>query len=177
MGTCQSSAQASHQRDRTKNEGETQVGGSSSAFLTGTANGGGDASQEVQQDTVHPILKEIETLQTKHGKPFGRILDAGTGLGSFTWLAHLLSRKEEFGVQQDNWVAVTASPVMVKAVAKEAQRLGVPDVEGHLILGNWFDGIPNESRDNDSSTKNENRALLLEGETFDTILVDYLIGT
>jgi 2-polyprenyl-3-methyl-5-hydroxy-6-metoxy-1,4-benzoquinol methylase len=118
---------------------------------------------EVVSETSHPILRAIETMQTEWGRPYGRILDAGTGLGSFRWLAHLMSNKDEFDVNPENWVAVTASEVMYNVVTKEAKRIGLDDPENHLILGNWFE--------------NENEDHLLHGEKFDTILVDYLIGT
>lgn len=119
--------------------------------------------EEVERTTVHPILRAIETMQTECDRPFGRILDAGTGLGSFHWLAHLLSHQDDFHVDADHWVAVTASPVMYKAVTKEAQRIGIDHPENHLILGNWFQ-------------QEQGQEPLLQGEMFDTILIDYLIG-
>ena len=119
--------------------------------------------EEVVRETSHPILRAIETIQTESAKPFGRILDAGTGLGSFNWLAHLLWRKDEFGVNADDWIAVRASDVMATVVTKEAKRIGIDDPEKHLILGNWFE--------------EEGEEPLLQGEMFDTILIDYLIGT
>lgn len=155
MGTCTSTID---------NTGLKPLDDSQALSLDSSTEGGPAAAtviqNEVMKETGHPILRGIEKMQQESGKPFGRILDAGTGLGSFNWLAHLLSKKDEFGVE--DWTAVTASEVMAKIVAKEAKRLGVTDPEDHLVLGNWFDSDEEKS--------------ILQGEVYDTILVDYLIG-
>lgn len=92
-----------------------------------------------------PHFQLIEAL---HGdRPFGTVLDAGTGPRSIRWLEN---------VATDGWTAVTGDPVMHRQV----ERLLGPDPhpQGRLVLGNW----------NDSA--------LLAGARFDTVLADHLLG-
>ncbi|NBD96149.1 MAG: class I SAM-dependent methyltransferase [Gammaproteobacteria bacterium] len=80
-------------------------------------------------------------------RPWGRYLDAGTGPHSIRWIRSL---------ETTAWTAVTASPQMaerVRAGAGAALRSG-----DRIVVGNWG----NEK--------------LLEGERFDTVLMDYLVG-
>jgi hypothetical protein len=79
--------------------------------------------------------------------PFGQMLDAGTGPASIEWLLSL---------ETETWTAVTAAP----GNAKQVERLvGNRKRAGDRILrGNWA----NPS--------------LLEGERFDTVLADHLVG-
>jgi hypothetical protein len=87
-------------------------------------------------------------------------LDAGTGLNSLQWISHLLSNPEKYGVT--DYTAVTASPTMAHIIQKQASEIGIHDLEGHLVFGNWF------------AAKDEKP--ICDGELYDTILVDYLIG-
>ena len=78
---------------------------------------------EIKRETSHPIMRQIEILQSQTHKPFGRVLDAGTGLNSLQWVAHIASQPDRFGVT--DWKAVTASETMQREVSKEATRLGL----------------------------------------------------
>jgi hypothetical protein len=99
---------------------------------------------------VDPVFDTIEDQQGS--RPYGDILDAGTGMFSLQWLTSLL--------QQDkikSFTAVTAEPAMRDRVQKEAERLGV--AEGNsIVIGNWFGNIE------------------LPKKQYDTILAEYLIG-
>lgn len=75
-------------------------------------------------------------------RPWGRVLDAGTGDHSLGWLA-------------------TLPAASITAVTVEAWRMaGLGEVApgAKVVLGEWTD------------------PLLLAGETFDTVLVDYVLG-
>jgi hypothetical protein len=60
-----------------------------------------------------------------------------------------------------DYVAVTADASMRRAVEREAEALGI-SAAGTVVEGNWFD--------------DRNPPLRFPPESFDTILVDYLIG-
>ncbi len=80
-------------------------------------------------------------------RSWGGVLDAGTGVKSLEWISTLPT---------DRWTAVTASHGMA-----DKSRTALGDLvrpQDRLLVGNWT---------NDS---------LLTGETFDTVLADYLIG-
>ena len=143
-------------------------------------NGRRDEDITRELTTSHPITRHIELLQLASGKPFGRVLDAGTGRKSLDWIRHLLvasnssssnnNNTEAFGIT--GWTAVTTCKYMARLmqdVTKEHGMLNhskpaaaVSSSEG-VVSGNWFD-------DEGSAPP------LLEGEMYDTILVDYLIG-
>lgn len=82
----------------------------------------------------------IERLQAD--RPWGRVLDAGTGAHSLAWIESLAT---------DGWVAVTGDP-------REGRRLEARHPGGRLVVGNWTDEA------------------LLDGERFETVLADYLLG-
>lgn len=87
-------------------------------------------------------------VQRMHGTlPWGSVLDAGTGRGSMSWL---------LGLDTTRWTAVTGAQSMANEVERRIRgRLRKQD---RLLVGNWMD--PD----------------LLAGETYDTVLADYLIG-
>ncbi len=91
------------------------------------------------------LFDHVEALQGD--LPWGRFLDAGTGVNSSLWST---------GLATDTWTGVTAAAGHADQVrASIGERLRPHD---RLLLGNWTD------------------ATLLEGEVFDTVLADYLIG-
>jgi hypothetical protein len=149
--------------------------------------------------TSHPILLQIERLQRsaatccgqgEAAPVFGRILDAGTGLGSLDWIRHLVANHEEFGVT--GWTAVTASEAMAKNMKQYAEKHNMNHINNKnnqqqqaetsasasgIVLGNWFNGYPIHDNCNPAdSFSSSSDLLLLKGELYDTILVDYLIG-
>ncbi len=78
---------------------------------------------------------------------WGSFLDAGTGRGSMSWL---------LGLQTTRWTAITGAGNMAAQVEREVgERLREQD---RIVVGNWMD------------------ADLLAGETYDTVLADYLVG-
>lgn len=99
-----------------------------------------------EKPRISSLFRYIESLQGT--LPWGSVLDAGTGVKSLQWIRTL---------DTERWTAITASHGMVKqireALGDDGDRPG-----DRLLVGNWVD---------DS---------LLTGETFDTVLVDYLIG-
>ena len=62
---------------------------------------------------------------------------------------------------------------MRKNVYAQAQQLGVED-KGDVIIGNWKTGIKVDEKGGIEFISNEKA--LLEGQKYDTILVDYLVG-
>ena len=79
-------------------------------------------------------------------EPWGAMLDAGTGPASLRWLRSLPCSR---------WTAVTASKQMAKKLADSSEDGSALD---GLVVGNWLD------------------PQLLAGETFDTVIADYLLG-
>ena len=82
------------------------------------------------------------------GTPWGRLLAAGTGNTSLRWVT---------GLNTMSWTAITADPQRALRIENEfSDRRREGD---RVLSGNWSD------------------PLLLEGETFDVVLADYLIGS
>ena len=96
------------------------------------------------------LFGSIEEQQ--NGKPFGNVLDAGTGLHSLRWIATLGDKG------MTKFSAITADKKMQRNVQREADNLGISQL-GKILIGNWFGETP-----------------LQLNEQFDTILADYLIG-
>jgi hypothetical protein len=105
----------------------------------------------------------IERSHESTGKSFGRFLDAGTGTHSLRWMASLIGdNRKSLDLSIDDYTAITADEGMKRNVLKEATSLGIEDT-GRIIIGNW----QAEGAEEDE---------LCHGETFDTILADYLVG-
>ncbi len=99
----------------------------------------------MKQRKPSALYRHIEELQG--ARPWGAMLDAGTGPNSLGWVASLPTER---------WTAVTGSSSeadWVRGEIKPEQRL-----QDQVIEGNWAD--PN----------------LLKGDVFDTVLADYLLG-
>lgn len=89
-----------------------------------------------------------ERITQLHGDaPWGCVLDAGTGRSSMRWL---------LGLDSERWTAVTGSRAMAEATLREAGHDMRP--QDRVVVGNWID--PG----------------LLQGERYDTVLADYLVG-
>lgn len=94
------------------------------------------------------LFSSVEQFHT--GRPWGRFLDAGTGLHSVKWIQNLPT---------SSWTAITADDKMRKQILDQqivAERMRQQD---QLLVGNWMDS-----------------AFVKDLGTFDTILADYLIG-
>ncbi|MEL6686398.1 MAG: class I SAM-dependent methyltransferase [Pseudomonadota bacterium] len=91
------------------------------------------------------LFRHIERLQGD--RPWGWMLDAGTGVNSLRWVS---------GLETDRWTAVAGS-ARERDFSQEAvqDRMRSGD---QVIAGNW--GDPD----------------FLKGESFDTVLADYLLG-
>lgn len=94
----------------------------------------------------HPRLLRFVT--DLHGdKPWGTVLDAGTGVQSIRWIADLPT---------ESWTAVSASQRHAQRVRDAIGTAQRP--QDKIILGNWVD--PD----------------LLKDRVFDTVIADYLLG-
>jgi hypothetical protein len=83
----------------------------------------------------------------QEGTPWGRFLDAGTGEHSLRWLT---------GLKTERWTAITGDPTRASSLR---ERFGPRMRPGdQVIAGNWTD--PG----------------LLQGQRFDVVLADYLMG-
>ncbi len=117
-----------------------------------------------------PALGRIEENQRKSGKNYGRVLDAGTGIYSLRWLSGLLHRSNFNGeLHMSSFVAVTADENFRRECQYKAEELGVGE-RAQIVKGNWNDHL---LVDDSSEGK---KTLLCEGQLFDTILADYLVG-
>ena len=135
---------------------------------------------------------------------FGNFLDAGTGSHSLRWIAsiihrdRLLAKKASNGtsspvssssassaplVSLKSFTAITADETMRRRVSEEANELGIDST--NIIIGNWNEGVKVtnngdvefiSSNDDTTNVDNNNKTALLEGQLFDTILADYLVG-
>jgi len=91
----------------------------------------------------------FQTVERLHApRPWGRVLDAGTGVNSIKWMQTL---------NASAWTAITADQQMKNAIMADPAVL-MRDVDT-LVVGNWMD-------EHFCSTLG----------SFDTILADYLIG-
>ena len=91
------------------------------------------------------LFSAIEELQGE--TPFGRVLDAGTGLRSLRWI---------IGLETDSWTAVTGT----RGMAARAKRVIGEQMRprDRLEVGNWADPE------------------FLAGQEYDTVLADHLLG-
>lgn len=91
------------------------------------------------------LFRHIEALQA--GRPWGAILDVGTGSGSIRWIQSLDTTR---------WTAVTGAEGHARQVRDLSEARRRPG--DRIVLGNWADPA------------------LLAGERYDTVLADYLLG-
>ena len=124
------------------------------------------------------LFTYIEDTQFQSGPSFGRLLDAGTGSHSLRWIAGLIHHtKDEKNAEKDaplcisSYTAITADEQMRKTVMKEAHRLQIED-KGDILIGNW--ATPKSPSAEDISVQSPHH--LIDGQMYDTILADYLIG-
>lgn len=105
-----------------------------------------DNLNEEQNETMTSLL--FEHIESQQGtRRWGHVLDAGTGQHSLKWLRTLST---------ESWTAVTADPIRI--VDMQPTLLPHMRPQDRFILGNWDDPT------------------LLENESFDVVLFDYLIG-
>lgn len=104
-------------------------------------------------------------------KPFGSVLDAGTGLHSLRWIATL--RDDRFGMA--DYTAVTADETMQRNVQLEADELGISQ-DGQVVVGNWFDEHVPLDKELLMLRQQQQRPDDGQSTLFDVIIVDYLIG-
>ncbi|MFT4089828.1 MAG: hypothetical protein QM645_03785 [Asticcacaulis sp.] len=95
--------------------------------------------------TTSALFRQIEALQGD--TPWGRFLDAGTGVNSALWAQTL---------NTDTWVGITGAEGHARQVSTALGHELRP--QDKLIVSNWMDNK------------------LLEGHVFDTVLADYLVG-
>ncbi len=95
---------------------------------------------------VDALFSTIERLQAD--RPWGSVLDAGTGWHSLQWIRSLPT---------DRWTAITGAPARERDLA---DRLGPGGVraQDRILTGNWTDPT------------------LLHDDVFDVVLADYLLG-
>lgn len=91
------------------------------------------------------LFAHVERLHG--GRPWGAVLDAGTGVNSMRWM---------LGLDTARWTAVTGSADHGAQVREAIGDRARPD--DRLLVGAWQD--PG----------------FLQGEVFDTVLADYLLG-
>jgi hypothetical protein len=83
--------------------------------------------------TTDSLFEHCEELQGD--KPWGTILDSGTGSHSLRWLNSLANNDE---VECDGWVAITADEDMRRRTQEEVDSWGAG--AGKVIIGNWAGG-------------------------------------
>jgi hypothetical protein len=92
----------------------------------------------------------FETVERYHeSRPWGRVLDAGTGVASVKWMMKLSTCSA--------WTAITADERMKSAILNDA-NVSIRDCD-KLVVGNWMDD-----------------AFCATLGSYDTIVADYLIG-
>lgn len=86
-----------------------------------------------------------------HGnRPWGRFLDAGTGLHSLKWIQ---------GLETLGWTAITADTGMRNNLLSDEGIMSRMRAHDSIVCGNWMD-----------------EAFCATLGTYDVILADYLIG-
>ncbi|KAL7501578.1 hypothetical protein ACHAWT_009772 [Skeletonema menzelii] len=138
-------------------------------------------------DALFGYIEECQMDDPNTKGSFGRFLDAGTGSHSLRWMASILHREHLLAstsngamsspsVSMDSYTAITADENMRRRVFDEAQGLGIAD-KGDVIIGNWKEGVGKDGTiEFGASDTSDGSKLLLEGQQFDTILADYLVG-
>lgn len=91
------------------------------------------------------LFQHIE--QEQQQRPWGALLDAGTGLHSIKWVTHVPTKR---------WTAVTGAPRDAGNVREATNAVRRP--QDKIVLGNWV------------------KQDFLKGEVYDTVLADYLLG-
>lgn len=86
-------------------------------------------------------------VRLRRGRPWGSVLDAGTGDHSLSWIC---------GLDTSRWTAVTGDPARERGMVAAFQGRMRP--QDRIVSGNWTD------------------PLLLHGEAYDVVLADYLLG-
>lgn len=99
----------------------------------------------MEKRSISGLFQYVELLQGE--RPWGHVLDAGTGVKSLQWIS---------GLDTSSWTAVTASRGMVRSIQSKAQVQARE--QDRMVIGNWGD------------------ERLLADEQFDTVLADYLLG-
>jgi hypothetical protein len=95
------------------------------------------------------LFAEVEAAEAAENKPWGKVLDAGTGDHSLDWICAL-------GDKVTEWVAITGDEARGAGMrTRYATRMREQD---RILAGNWKDPE------------------LLKGEKYDVVLADYLIG-
>lgn len=90
----------------------------------------------------------FELIRQHHGpRPWGRVLDAGTGPTSLAWITSLPA---------DEWCAVTFSESDARSLAESVPTAARS--RGRVLAGDWTDPS------------------FRSGERYDTVLADYLLG-
>ena len=104
--------------------------------------------KEAKAVTKHKHSKLYRHIEEQQGaRPFGALLDAGTGANSLRWVVSL---------KTDRWTAITGS-AQEADIARDAIG-GAQRPQDQIVLGNWAD------------------ERLLAGAAFDTVIADYLLG-
>ena len=147
-------------------------------------------------------VKSSPPTTTTTNACFGNFLDAGTGSHSLRWIASIIHRERLLAKKASNgasspvssassaplvslksFTAITADETMRRRVSEEANELGIDS--SNIIIGNWNEGVKVtnngnvefiSSNDDTTNVDNNNKTALLEGQLFDTILADYLVG-
>eukprot|EP00985_Skeletonema_marinoi_P000485 scaffold187_cov140-Skeletonema_marinoi.AAC.10 len=138
-------------------------------------------------DALFGYIEECQVDDPNNKGSFGRFLDAGTGSHSLRWMASILHREHLLAntsngalsspnISMDSFTAITADENMRRRVFNEAKELGIAD-KGDAIIGNWKEGVGKDGTvEFGASDTSDGSKLLLEGQQFDTILADYLVG-
>lgn len=91
------------------------------------------------------LYRYIESVQGS--RPWGAVLDAGTGANSIRWLS---------GLSTERWSAVTGSNAEAMLARESLESTMRP--QDQIVLGNWADNK------------------LMAEEEYDTVIADYLLG-
>ena len=133
-------------------------------------------------DALFGYIEQCQVDAYPDNPCFGMFLDAGTGTHSLRWIASIIHRDRLLSgisnasaprVTLKSFTAITADETMRKNVYAQAKELGVED-KGDVIIGNWKTGVKVDEKGGIEFISNEKA--LLEGQKFDTILADYLVG-
>lgn len=142
-------------------------------------------------DALFGYIEECQ-VNSSPNACFGNFLDAGTGSHSLRWIASIIHRERLLAknaatsstslaplVSLKSFTAITADETMRLRVSEEAKELGIDN--SNIIIGNWNEGVKVNNNGGVEFTSKDtlngnNKSALLEGQTFDTILADYLVG-
>lgn len=85
--------------------------------------------------------QELERQQQRGTKPWGRVLDSGTGRHSLSWLLSVAERQKTSDAPLHTVVAVTGEQTLADSLTESyAEEAAKTQTNVRVVAGNWVNG-------------------------------------